>query len=309
MANIEPVEFKAGGTTLRGDVRRPANSAGKLCPAVVLTHGLSGVKEFCEPYASALTAAGFITLSYDHFGFGASDGEPRLEIDCWRQAWDQLDAVTFIRGLDGVDPERVGLWGTSLSGGHAIVGGALDKRLKAVVAQVPAMSGWGSMRRLVRPDLLAGLRAKFDADRVARMAGAEPALVPVGSADPTGDAVLPSKGTWDYLQFAQETAPEWRNEVTLRSVENLFCYEPAAFIDRIGPTPLLMVLASEDEDCPTDEQLAAYNKALEPKKVVIVDGDHYSVYGERHFETTKNAAVDWFSTHLGTEAIPISKAA
>lgn len=295
---MEAVEFDAGGTTLRGDLRRPDSTApGDAAPAIVLSHGLSGVKEFCTPYAEAFTAAGFVTLAYDHRGFGASDGEPRQEIDGWRQALDQLDAITFTRTLPGVDADRVGLWGTSLSGGHALIGAAVDRRIRAVVSQVPATSGWGGLRRLVRPDLMSVLRQAFDADRVARQGGAEPGLLPVGSPDPMAQVVLPSRGTWDYLERAAKTAPSWRNEVTIRSVENLIAYEPAALIDRIGPTPLLMIVASDDEDCPTEEQLAAYNKALEPKRVLVVPGDHYSVYAE-HFDATVAAATDWFSTHL-----------
>jgi uncharacterized protein len=293
---MQAVEFDAGGVTLRGDLRRPDGGGG--APAIVLSHGLSGVKEFCAPYAEAFTAAGFVTLAYDHRGFGASDGQPRQEIDGWRQAMDQLDAVTFVRGLDGVDPDRVGLWGTSLSGGHALIGGAVDRRLRAVVSQVPATSGWGGLRRLVRPDLMVMLRQAFDADRVARQQGAEPGTLPVGSPDPMAQVVLPSRGTWDYLERAAADAPSWRNEVTIRSVENLVGYEPAALIDRIGPTPLLMIVASEDEDCPTEEQLAAFNKALEPKRVLVVQGDHYSVYG-KHFDLTAQAAIDWFGEHLG----------
>jgi uncharacterized protein len=297
---MDAVEFDAGGVTLRGDVRRPEGSA--PAGAIVLSHGLSGVKEFCAPYAEAFTAAGFVTPCYDHRGFGASDGLPRQEIDGWRQAMDQLDAVTFVRSLDGVDPDRVGLWGTSLSGGHALIGGAIDRRLRAVVSQVPATSGWGGLRRLVRPDLMVGLRQAFDADRMARQAGAAPGVLPVGSPDPMAQVILPSRGTWDYLERAAASAPSWRNEVTIRSVENLIAYEPAALIDRIGPTPLLMIVASDDEDCPTEEQLAAYNKALEPKRVLVVRGDHYSVYAE-HFEQTAAAAIAWFSTHLGAPAL------
>ena len=87
------------------------------------------------------------------------------------------------------------------------------------------------------------------------------------------------------------------NEITLRSVERNWEYEPAADIDRIGPTPLLMVVADGDEATPADLALQAYARALEPKRLMIVKGGHFSPYWE-HFERTSGAASDWLLEHL-----------
>src|SRR5208283_4782678 len=95
----------------------------------------------------------------------ASGGEPRQHIDPWRQVSDCRDAITFVGSLPGVDKSRIGIWGSSYSGGHVLVVAAIDRRVKCVVSQVPLISGLGNTRRLIRADMIAAVRAGFDTDR------------------------------------------------------------------------------------------------------------------------------------------------
>ena len=85
--------------------------------------------------------------------------------------------------------------------------------------------------------------------------------------------------------------------MTLRSWELYDECEPAAFIDRIAPTPLLMIVPLDDTMTPAEDALSAYARALEPKRLVTVPGTHYAVYGEQ-FAHTSAAARDWFAEHL-----------
>lgn len=91
--------------------------------------------------------------------------------------------------------------------------------------------------------------------------------------------------------------PNWRNEVTVRSLELARTYEPGAYIERIAPTPLLMIIADADTTTPTGLQQEAYQRAYHPKRLLMLPGGHYSVYTE-HFEETSKAAVEWFGQHL-----------
>jgi hypothetical protein len=65
--------------------------------------------------------AGFVVLVHNHRGFGASDGKPRFDVDPWRQIADWRRAISYLENRPEVDPQRIGLWGTSYAGGHAIV--------------------------------------------------------------------------------------------------------------------------------------------------------------------------------------------
>ena len=71
----------------------------------------------------------------------------------------------------------------------------------------------------------------------------------------------------------------WTNEVTLRSLERYAEYEPGSYIERVAPTPLLVICMREDTVTPTDEILGAYGRAREPKRLLLLDGGHYDVYG------------------------------
>jgi uncharacterized protein len=290
------IEFDAEGTTLRGWFYRPDKAQGAL-PTVVMAHGFSATKEmYLDRVAEHFAEAGLASLVFDNRNFGASDGQPRQEIDPWAQVRDYRHAITFARSLSDVDASRIGVWGSSYSGGHVLVLGAIDRRIRAVVSQVPLISGWRNVLRLVRADMVAQFRSMFDADREARYAGKEPQMVPVVTDDPLGAAALPTPDsfTW-FTETGRDRAPSWRNEVTLRSVELLTEYEPGTYIDRISPTPLLMLVARGDHLTVADEALAAYNRALEPKRLVILPGGHFDAYTDG---IGVPEAADWFVQHL-----------
>jgi dienelactone hydrolase len=149
----EDVEFAVeGDVTLRGWLF-VAEGPG-LHPGITMAHGYAGVREHgLERFARVFAEAGFVVLVHDHRGFGASEGEPRFDVDPWRQIADWRSAISYLESHPTVDPDRIGLWGTSYAGGHAIVLGATDRRLRAVVAQVPTIiiSGVGDTREIHVP--------------------------------------------------------------------------------------------------------------------------------------------------------------
>jgi fermentation-respiration switch protein FrsA (DUF1100 family) len=292
------IEFDAEGTTLRGWFY-PAAGASSTAPVIVMAHGLSAVKEmYLDHYAEAFSQAGLGALVFDNRNFGASDGEPRQEIDPVAQVRDYRHAITYAISLPEVDRNRVGVWGSSYSGGHALVLGAIDQRIKAVVAQVPLVSGYENIRSLVRSDLIGGFQDMFDADREARFRGEAPTMVPAVNEDPAGPAAMPTPDSYQWFTETHELrAPSWRNEITLRSVEMLREYEPDSYVHRIAPTPLLVLVAEKDVLTPTELTLATYQKAREPKKLVILPGGHFDAY-VKGFDASMVPARDWFLEHL-----------
>jgi fermentation-respiration switch protein FrsA (DUF1100 family) len=296
----EDIEFDAEGVTLRGWLYRPDGASGPV-PMVVMAHGFSAVKEmYLDDFAEAFAAGGLGALVFDNRNFGASDGEPRQEIDPWAQVRDYRHAISYAQTRPDVDPDRIGAWGTSYSGAHVLVVGAIDQRVRCVVAQVPVVSGFRNIQRLVRQDFLAPNRAAMDADRAARYRGEPPAMVPVVDPDPLAVSALPTPDSWEWFsETGKARAPAWKNEVTLRTVEMLMEYEPGAYLERISPTPLLMVVAALDHLTPTDLALEAYQRAREPKKLVLLPDAHFDAY-VKAFDAASGAARDWFVEHLGS---------
>ncbi len=291
------VEFPAeGGVMLRGWLYLPDQPAGRL-PAITMAHGYAGIRQHgLERFAQAFAKAGFVVLLHDHRGFGASDGAIRHDIDPWQQIADWRYAISFLERQPNVDPERIGLWGTSYAGGHAIVLGATERRLKAVVSQVPTISGFEQGRRRIAPENVPGLEAMFAEDERGRARGEEPLRQLIVSDDPLVPA---SYRTPDALAFYNQDLGDgvWDNSVTVRSTRAARMYEPGPWLPRVSPTPILLVVAMADTMTVTDLALAAYERALEPKKLVTIPGGHFDPYLSQ-FETSSAAAVDWFRTHL-----------
>ena len=292
------VEFNAEGTTLRGWFYA-AGTGGAPAPAVVMAHGFSAVKEmYLDSFAEVFAAAGLNVLVFDNRNFGASDGEPRQEIDPWAQVRDYRHAITYAGTLPEVAPGRIGIWGSSYSGGHVLVVAAIDRRVKAVVSQVPLISGHDNLRALVRADFIAGLREQFETDRLARFNGESPVMVPVVDEDPLAPSALPTADSWQWFTETGKThAPAWRNEVTLRSVEMFTEYEPVTYLPYISPAPLLLAVAERDHLVPAELAIAAYERAHQPKDLVILPGGHFDAYTVG-FEASSGAARDWFVRHL-----------
>jgi uncharacterized protein len=195
-------------------------------PAITMAHGFAGIREHgLEPFAEAFARAGFVVLLHEHRNFGISGGQPRGDIDPWQQIADWRKAISYLEARTEVDSARIGIWGTSYAGGHAIVLGATDRRLRCVVAQVPTISGYEQGLRRVAPDMMPALENAFNTDERAQFRGAPPQRQAVVSSDPAVPAAYRSR---DALDFYSQPLPSglWDNEITLRSTRQARMYEP-----------------------------------------------------------------------------------
>jgi len=126
-----------------------------------------------------------------------------------------------------------------------------------------------------------------------------PGRCEVVAEDPLAPSALPTPDSWQWFTETGDTrAPSWRNEVTLRTLEMLMEYDPGSYIDRVSPTPLLMVVAAGDVLTPSDLALEAYEQAREPKKLVVLPGGHFGAYTGPDFDLSSSAARDWLLQHL-----------
>ena len=292
------IEFTGeSGVTLRGWLFLPDGAADKRSPAISMCHGYAAVKEHgLEPYAQAFARAGFVVLVHDHRTCGASAGAPRHDIDPWQQIEDWRRALSCLESRPEVDAGRIGIWGSSYSGGHALVMGATDRRVRCVVSQVPTISGFEQGRRRVSPDATPALLDTLMQDLRARHQGQAPQYQAIVHADPAQPAAYRSA---DALAFYSRDigAARWTNTVTLRSTFAARMYEPGVWAARVSPTPLLMIVAQEDRLTMTDLELQAYENALQPKRLVLLPGGHFDPY-DKYFSRACTAAAEWFGEHL-----------
>ncbi|GBG58233.1 alpha/beta hydrolase [Sporomusaceae bacterium FL31] len=299
-ANFErrDVTFKSQGLNCAGWYYVPTQTTSETkLPAIVMAHGWSLVKEaYLDKYAEKFAEAGFAVLVFDYRYTGGSEGTPRGQLFYFDQQQDYRNAITWVSLQPEVDTERIGIWGTSNSGGHVLHLGVFDKRVKAVVSQVPG-TDVPDRYSTMNSDSLAR-RIKWQAtQRVEQYKTGVikyfPVIAPIGT-----PSVFPSKDAYDFFTEVSKIAPNWENKVTVETLEIYREYAPTKYIQMLSPTPLLMIVASNDDLVSTKAQLDAFERAREPKKLVIIEGGHFAVYRGSGFDTAVTEAVEWFKASL-----------
>ena len=195
------IEFDAEGVTLRGWFYTAEGASGPA-PTIVMAHGFSAVKEmYLDKYAETFAAAGLNALVFDNRNFGASDGEPRQEIDPWAQVRDYRHAITYadhpVRGRRrpdrGLGLELLG-WSRARRRRRSTAGS------RPWSAQVPMVSGHDNFRALVRADFIDGFRDLFDADRLARLRGqGARRWCRWSTRTRSAPSALPTPDSWDWF--------------------------------------------------------------------------------------------------------------
>jgi fermentation-respiration switch protein FrsA (DUF1100 family) len=294
------IEFNADGVTLRGWFYPPKGRKKGRAPTVVMAHGFTALKEMTlDRYAEVFSDGGLGVLVYDNRTLGTSDGEPRHDIDPAAQRRDYRYALTFAETLPQVDPKRLGIWGTSYTGGAVLAVAALDRRVRAVVSQVPFVNGLANIQQFLRLSEIPDFVAMLDADRKRRMQGLPSEYVQVCADDPSVPHAFPGLRTYNYFHKYVKEVPKMRreNKVTIRSLEYLLEYDVTGYMDRISPTPLMMIVSENDSATPTDLAIGMFDRARDPKELMVVKADHYASYLEA-FDSTSAAARDFFLKHL-----------
>ena len=285
-AQRHPVMIWSEGSRLAAEVFKPAGRPGGA-PAILLCHGWGGLKShLAENYAKPFTAAGFVCLVFDYRGWGMSDGKliPTSDTPMLTEAGEQTRKVRVIREVVdpvdqiadisaalawlttevGVDPERVGIWGSSFGGGNVVSVAGTDRRIKAVVAQIGSYGPPGD-------NDFVGLARQRMADKAR---GAIDPPIPQGLDAPPG-----LKGTPD--------------------VARMLFNRPLDAAARIRVPTLFIDAENEEYGGPEIQGGAAFeivrrNAVAERHTFPCT---HYEVY-DRFYDPALKLALDWFEKHL-----------
>ncbi len=292
------VEFPSEGATLRGrlylhpDVSRPQ-------PIIVMAHGLSATISgmVADQYAEVFCEAGFAVLLYDHRNFGISGGEPQQEINKWIQARGYCSAMDFVSTLPEVDTNRIALWGDSLSGAEVIVVGAIDERVKAIVAQVPACGE--ALSDSSKEILYQALKEIFLSGDVKDGAQASTTgSLPVVSFDQLSvpSYLTPLTAFRWFIEYGGRYGTNWENRVTVVDPQTPVRFRPIICAPYLK-APILMVIAEQDEMPGANSDVArmVFAAAPQPKEKLEIDGGHFGLlyYPSELFEQVSRAQRDF----------------
>ncbi|WP_299871598.1 alpha/beta hydrolase [uncultured Sulfitobacter sp.] len=277
----------ARGVALDGDIYRPKSRAvDQKIPAVVLSHGIGGDKETTSRYAALFASSGMVALTFTHSSWGNSRGpllptgskpEPHDAADHSvtaqevRNLLDPLDwvdsfraAIDYIEGEPGVDTARIGAWGTSYGGGTALYAAAVDKRIKALSVQVPAIFNL--------PEVFAN-KARQRAIQIAR-------------------------GEFDAIPQSQDQLPGLKGTPHFARMAQYHVGDMVDFVD----VPCLILDAENEEMFDVTQSGGRAHAKLKERGVetcyeVLPNIDHYGIYFGG-FERGSTLANDWFAKHL-----------
>jgi pimeloyl-ACP methyl ester carboxylesterase len=287
--------FPSGAEACAAWLYRPAGS-GRV-PIIVMGHGLGGVREMrLDAFAERFTAAGYACLVFDYRHFGASGGEPRQLLDIDRQLEDWAASIAFVRTLDGVDPERVVLWGTSFGGGHVILAGARDQRVAAVIAQCPFTDGPASVLA-AHPLSLAKATALGLRDLASSLLGRPPTMVVTAGAPGSAALMATSDAEAGYLALVPEGAP-FRNELAARLALRIGLHRPGRQAARLA-CPALFCICEHDSVAPA--RAAQRHAARAPRGVVrLYPYGHFDIYLGEPFERVLADQLEFLTRHIPT---------
>ena len=252
------VRIPSHGEELASYLYRPSDGDDPV-PCVVMAHGFSATRDDGLPdYAEAFADAGFAVLLFDYRHFGASTGLPRQLLDIGRQQDDYRAAVQWARHAEGIDPDRIALWGSSFSGGNVLTVAAADPRIAAVIAKAPYTDSIPVIRRMsVRnlvPAAVAALR-----DSAGAVLGREPVLMP--AAGPPGSFAALTEPD-ELTGFQAIIGPEslWRNEVAARLMLTLPFFRPVRLAARLT-MPVLLCVCDADTTTPPSSTITVGRRA------------------------------------------------
>ena len=277
------------GTRLQAEIFSLKASAGEQLPTIIMSHGWGGVAALLRPEAVFFAQNGYLVVTFDYRGWGESDGrviltepapseksenkfvaevrEIREVVDPLDQVNDLLNVLHWVQGEPQCNTDRIGLWGSSYSGGHVVFAAAHDHRVKATVSQVPGMDS----RFVVANDEERELTYSEATQRARGELGyPEPGARVIGNL--RGAPIRDKLKRYAPVDNAGEASPE---------------------------CAMLFVVAENEELFDNNENgVLAHERVKGPKKLIVVpEITHYGIYTQARLKA-RGYALAWYDEHL-----------
>lgn len=262
-------------------------------PCVVMAHGFGATRDAgLTPFAERFAAAGADVVVFDYRGFGTSGGTPRQLVDHRRHRADYRSVVSQVRGMEGIDPDRVVLWGSSYSGGHVVAVAADDPRVAAVVSQGAAMDGLAAVKEIVA---YAGLKhlLRLSAHALRGVVQRDHSI-PIVAAPGELAAITSHDGLSGYSIIM---GPTFENRMLARGVLPILVNRPVTSADKLH-MPLMVVVAADDTIAPPSAVERVAQRARGRVEVLRLDVGHFDIYVGEVFETSVAAQVAFLDSVL-----------
>ncbi len=301
--NYNLVEFHSQGATVRGRFYLPENKS-LTHPIVIMAHGFTAtISGMCaDKYAEEFCKTGLAVLLFDHRNFGISDGLPRQEINKWLQARGYVDAINYVCTLDTIEKNNIALWGDSMSGAEVLLVSSVEKRVKAIVIQVPAC---GDVPAPADEDgaLCTAMIEYFEHGDIAGKPETTIGPMLVVSFDQQGTPSLLKPLTafrW-FIEYGGRYNTLWKNSATFVDPNAVTIFHPGLCAKHIRAAVLMMI--GEDDEMPGASSAIArlvFDSIPAQKELIEMDGGHFGIihYPSPLFDQASKAQIDFLNEHL-----------
>ena len=288
----EQVTIQSDGLTLQGMIHLPDDlQPGEKRPAFMVLHGFGSNHTSGNSVGPAkmLCDWGYVALRFSYRGCGESDGEFG-RIICLEQVEDTKNALTFLQSRPEVDPDRIGLIGSSFGAAVAVYTGGVDERVAAVVSS----GGWGDGERKFRgqhptPEAWEKFTTMLERGRKHREETGESLMVPRYDIVPIPEHLRSNLAKNSVTEFPAETA------------QSMFDFRADDVVGNISPRPLLLLHSSEDSVTPTEQSIEMFKRAGQPTDLhLTADTDHF-MFAEDNVRV-RNMLSDWLEKFFPVKA-------
>ncbi len=273
--NGDIVSIPSAGLRLHGALGTPADSRpSERRAAFLVLHGFGSNCEspsVIQP-ARVLSEFGYVTLRFDMRGCGKSEGEFGRVI-CLEQVEDLGNALDFLARHPAVDPDRIGVIGSSFGGAVAVYAGGINPRIAAVISN----GGWGHGERKFRgqhpgPEAWAKFTAMLEEGRAYRARTGKSLMVPRGDIVPIPAHVRENLDKKNVQMLSANSVEMFPAE----TAQSMFDFRAEEVVAKIAPRPLLLIHAANDSVTPTEQSVELFKRAGQPTELHLFSGlDHF----------------------------------
>ena len=258
MSTRQDVRIPAADDHIAAYLYRPLGT-GENTACVVMAHGFTATRDDGLPaYAEAFCEAGYVVALFDYRHFGASTGVPRQLLDIAEQRENYHTVIAWARQLDGVDPDRIVVWGSSFSGGHVLAVAAQDPRIAAVIAQAPMTDAIAALREVPARNIPLLVLAAVK-DQLGAWRGRPPHVVAAVGAPGTVAAMTSPDAEPGFTKMVAAHSL-WRNEFAARLMFAFPFNRPGRKAATLR-MPVLFCVCDDDEVTPPGPSVEAARRA------------------------------------------------
>lgn len=291
---VEPLYVKSGQDVIAADFYHPEHIAK---PAViVMAHGFACLRQFkLVQYAQQFAQAGYAVVLFDYRYWGGSTGRPRELVSISQQLADWQTMISHLTERKSIDPQRIVLWGTGLSGAYVLHLAAMLTQIQAVMAQVPFLDGAEYAKLYPLQQLTKALKLSSQ-DYMGAKVGLAPTRLALQKS--YGLSFFPQEDLKQGLASIVHPDFYWSGAVPARVFFKLVRYRPILEFRKIN-IPVLFIAAKQDSLIPIELSREAATNIAPFVQYHEWDMQHFDIFHPPYIDDAIQMQLAFLHQHLG----------